>query len=158
DRHGAPPYRAVELTYRQRGIVQEQVPLSLVLDDAGMDREAVLARSGELAPVCPRPLDRGCRGVGDFLVAMRRAVERSVGQVVEIAALVQPRPFLEMWRGDLGDRPVDLDHVRLEPGGVAMAVAPGGPGGAVGIGAHRWSDGFPGVRFRVCPSVGGVCG
>src|SRR5690606_39912675 len=96
-----------------------------------MDGEAVLPRSGQFAAVGPRALDRGSGGVGDALVGVVAAIQRGIGQVVDVAALVQPGTFLEVRRGDLGDLPVDLDHVRLEPGDVALAVAPGDPGRTV---------------------------
>src|SRR5690606_39945045 len=47
--------------------------------------------------------------------------------------------------GDLGDLSVQLDHVGLEPGDVAVAVAPGDPGAAVVVGEHRWVDVLPAV-------------
>src|SRR5690606_32461321 len=57
DGDGPSADRPVELADRQRGVVQEQVPVALELHDPGMDREAVLARPGELASVGPRSLD-----------------------------------------------------------------------------------------------------
>src|SRR5690606_1180407 len=130
----------------ERGIVQEDVPVALEPGDARVDGEAVPARAGEFAAIRPRTLDRGRGGVGDAFVGMRVAVERGVGQVVQVAALVQPGPFLEVGWGDLGDRAVDLDHVRLEPRDVGLAVAPGQPGAAVVVG----EDG----RVDVLPAVG----
>jgi hypothetical protein len=113
DRHRAPPNRPVLITDRKGRIVQEDVPVVLELDDAGVDREAVFARAGELATIGPRPCDRGRGRVGNVLVPLGRTIERGVCQIVESAVLVQPRPFLEMRRGDLDDGTIDLRHVRL---------------------------------------------
>src|SRR5690606_23292534 len=100
---------------------------------------------GQFAAVRPRAEDGRRGGVGDALVGVVAAVQRGVGQVVGVAALVQPGTFLEVRRGDLAYLPVDLDHVGLEPGDVAVAVAPGDPGAAVVVGEHRRVDVLPAV-------------
>src|SRR5690606_3753915 len=129
----------------ERGVVQEDVPLALELGDARVDGEAVLPGAGQLAAVRPWTLDGRGGGVGDARVGVVTTVQRCVGQVVGAAALVQPGTFLEVRRGDVGDLSVQLDHVGLEPGDVAVAVAPGDPGAAVVVGEHRWVDVLPAV-------------
>ena len=70
DGHRAAADRAIEVADRQRRVVQEQIPAVLELDDAGMDREAVLARSGQLAAMGPGTGDLRRGRVGDPLVAV----------------------------------------------------------------------------------------
>ncbi len=81
-----------------------------------------------------------------MLVPLRRPVERGIGQVIELAPLVQPGALLEMWRRDLGNRAVDLDHIGLQLSDIALPIAPGDPGGAVVIGQHGRVDILPAMR------------
>ena len=68
------------------------------------------------------------------IAAVRRAVERRIGQIIKLAPLVQPRPLFEMRRGDFLYGAVDGGHVGVQPRDIRLPVAPCDPGRAVVIG------------------------
>src|SRR5215210_498943 len=59
DRDSAAADRAVQITDRKCGVMQEEIPVSLELHDRRMDGEAVLARSRQLTAIGPRTTYRG---------------------------------------------------------------------------------------------------
>src|SRR5690606_2922393 len=137
---------ALLVTHRQRAYMIEQVPVAFELGDARVDRETVRGRTRDLTPPRPRTFDARCRRVRDALVWTELSIHRGVGEVVEIAALEDPRSFDKVGKVYGPDRTVEAHHVVGEFRHVAVRIAPDQPARAVGLGPHGRIDVVPVVR------------
>ena len=123
----------------------EEIPLAVELRDAGVVRAGVFVAVAEDAFCLEVALDAVGHGVGDAL----GHEPGGVSEVVLAVVLVDPRAFREtvLLPVDVEalHRAVELDHVFLELGVVAVAVAPDEVRLAVVVDHHGRVDARPGV-------------
>src|SRR5690606_39907411 len=125
---------ALEVYQRQRADMIAQVPTAPELGDPGVDRETVRGRTRDLPPPRPRTFDARCRRVRDALVWTELSIHRGVGEVVEIAALEDPRSFDKVGKVYGPDRTGEAHHVVGEFRNVAGRIAPDQPSLAFWLG------------------------
>ena len=121
-------------------VVVEEVGVSLVVDHAGVNGEAVLGGAGDLAAERPGAARIFGGGVVDAFAAASAGT--GVDVVVEAVALIEPRTFDVTLELQVGDLAVDLGHVVFQLRDVGI-LSPREPGGAVIVDEHGRVDVVP---------------